>query len=90
MALLNFCGWETGDSSEAQSSSGTNSVQTSVVRTGTYAFRANPTTTAVGNHRFAKHSTAGVATTAFGVATLYHRFILELLLRQLQTKNNFM
>lgn len=78
MALLNFCGWETGDSSEAQSSSGTNSVQTSVVRTGTYAFRANPTTTAVGNHRFAKHSTAGVATTAFGVATLYHRFYFRI------------
>lgn len=74
MAVLNFTGLESGDSSEAQSTTGTFSIQSSVVRSGSYALRVNPTTSATGNVRMAKHSSEGVATTAFGVSTLYHRF----------------
>lgn len=70
--LLNFTGAESGDSSEAQSTTGTVSVVSSGVITGTYSYRVNPGTTSVGNFRFAKQSTAGVPTTSFNVATLYH------------------
>lgn len=48
MALLNLIGFETGDTSEVNSVNGTCSVQSSVARTGTYAARCNPTTTATG------------------------------------------
>lgn len=78
MGILNFTGWESGDSSEAQSVTGTTSVQSSVTRSGAYALRVNPTTSANGNHRFAKHSAAGVPTTSFGVSTLYHRFYFRI------------
>lgn len=75
MAVLNFCGFETGDSAEAQSVTGTNSIVTSPVHgAGVYALRVNPTTSAVGNYRFASMSAAGVATTSMNVATLYQRF----------------
>jgi hypothetical protein len=50
--VVNFSGWESGDASETIFSGGTVSVQTSVVRSGVYALRVNPTTTNVGHHRF--------------------------------------
>jgi hypothetical protein len=46
-----LCGFEAGDSLEVRSLNGTGSIQTSIVRTGTYAGRTNPTTTATGNFR---------------------------------------
>ena len=73
MAVLNFCGWETGDFSEIQSGTGTFSISTTTVRTGLYSLRCNPTGTAIGNNRFAAISTAGVATTSFNVPSLYSR-----------------
>ena len=74
MAVLNFCGFETGDSAEAQSTTGTTSIVTSPTNGGVYALRVNPTTSALGNYRFASMSAAGVATTSMNVATLYQRF----------------
>ena len=41
MALLNFTGFETGDSAECAALSGAASVQSGIVRTGTYAMRVN-------------------------------------------------
>lgn len=70
----NFSGMETGDSAEAQSTTGTASVSTTTVRTGTYALRINPATTGTGNYRFAKMSTAGLSTTSFGTANLFSDF----------------
>lgn len=49
-ATVNFVGFETGDTDEG-SGTGTISVQNTVVNTGTYALRANPTTTNEGNFR---------------------------------------
>lgn len=79
MATVNFCGWETGDSSEAVLTAGTFSVQTSVKRTGSYALRVNPTTTATGRHKFVPYvSTTGLAdgagTTANIFFTVYFRY----------------
>lgn len=74
MAILNFTNFGTGDNADAQSSTGTNSVQSSVVDTGSYALRTNPVTTAVGNVRMAQIGTTGITSTALNVATLYHRF----------------
>lgn len=72
-ATLFLSGFESGDSEENDSNAGTFSIVTSPVRTGTYAFRANPTTTAVGNLIVAGVAAAGGAT-AYGAATVYHRF----------------
>lgn len=41
MALLNFTGFETGDGAECAALSGAASVQSGIVRTGTYAMRVN-------------------------------------------------
>ena len=49
-SYFDIIGLETGDSSEAISTAGTFSVQTSTVRTGTYALRVNPTTTGTGSY----------------------------------------
>lgn len=73
MALLNICGWERGTSAEAGSTSGTQSVQTSVVRTGTYALRTNPTTTAIGYHQMRLFNANGDDTT-LNTATVTVRF----------------
>jgi len=48
MAISNFTGFETNDYLEVVSSTGTTSIVTSLVRTGTYALRTNPTTTGTG------------------------------------------
>lgn len=69
MAVANICGFETGDSSEFIAVVGTQSVVTSPVRSGTYAGRVNPTTTATGYFDFTK-----AAFSNFLVATIYVRF----------------
>ena len=48
MAFKRMVGFETGDTSEANSTTGTVSVQTGTVRSGTYALRVNPTTNGQG------------------------------------------
>jgi hypothetical protein len=59
---VNFTGAETGDTSELSTSAGTFSVQTSVVHTGKYAFRCNPTTTGTGYFSFGLIGNNGVLT----------------------------
>lgn len=71
MAFLNICGFETGDLTEANySTGGAVSVQSSIKRTGAYALRMNPTASAPGVH-FKKHSATGVMGTNFGLTTAY-------------------
>lgn len=73
MATLNLTGFEAGDTTELQSLTGTASVQSTTKRTGTYALRCNPTTTAAGWVLF--RGWAGNATiVAYNVATVWHRF----------------
>lgn len=78
MSLLNFTGFETGDQTNAQSQetaaiAGTSSIVTSPVKSGTYALRCNPATTATGHAAI-----AGIATTGargnFNVATAFITF----------------
>lgn len=76
--VLNFTGFESDNSDEAQSGTGTFSYVTSPVHAGTYALKVNPTTSAVGNVRIAKMSAAGVPTTTMAVADLYQSFYFYL------------
>lgn len=73
-AILNFTGWETGDNTEAVATSGTFSVQSTTVRTGGYALRTNPSTTAAGRHLFTNIATNGASGTGFNVDNLYTTF----------------
>ena len=76
-ATVNFTGWETKDTSEALVSSGTLSVQQTTKRTGTSALQTNPTTTAVGFHRFGTYDAAathGSASIANNFARFYFRY----------------
>lgn len=57
--LLNMTGWETGDNYEVQSATGSYSVQSAIVRTGNYALRTNPITTATGYQQFGGLRTDG-------------------------------
>lgn len=52
-------GFEFGDAADSQSSSGTFAIQTTVKRTGSYALRVNPTTTAVGYVAYRKYDADG-------------------------------
>lgn len=78
MACVNFSGWESGDNSEFRSSTGTNSVQTSVVRTGVYALQVNPTTSAVGNMRLGGIRADGRPNGEMSVNSLYTRFYFRI------------
>jgi hypothetical protein len=77
MAILNFTGFETSDFTECWASSGTVSVQSSVVRTGAYALRSNPSTAgATGYVKLGGFTNEGT-NTPLNVATLYVRFYLR-------------
>jgi hypothetical protein len=76
MAVLNLNGFETGDLSEAQNTTGTISVVTSPVHSGAYALRINPTA-ATGNYNMRGPTTTG-ADAALGLSTLYVSFYLRL------------
>lgn len=71
MARLNICGFETGDLSEAYSSDGTISVQSTTKRTGGYALRINPTSS-TGNVQLGKLNTDGTKAALAG-STFYAR-----------------
>jgi hypothetical protein len=75
MALLNIVGFETGDAFELRTGAvgGTASIQSTVKRTGGFAFRCNPATTATGFGRISGYATTGSYTT-FSEATLHARF----------------
>lgn len=74
---VQLCGFETGDASAARSTGGTFSIQGTTVRTGAYALRVNPTTTATGVFRIGKHAATG-AGTDINVATTYVRFYFRI------------
>ena len=74
-ARINIIGFESGDlNSEPWTYSGTLSISSTTVRTGGYALRVNPTTTATGLMRIGCFTAAGGRDTACSVATLYTRF----------------
>jgi hypothetical protein len=72
VGVFQICGFETGDSGEANATAGTFSIQSSVKRTGSYALRVNPTTTGTGHYRVGGERVSTAV--AFSVATLYGRF----------------
>jgi hypothetical protein len=77
MARLNLSGFETGDQDAegAHTYGGTYSYSTSIVRSGTYSLRVNPTTTATGFHRFCAYDAQGISqNSAMNTATIYERF----------------
>jgi hypothetical protein len=76
-------GWETGDSQEVVTTSGTFSVQTTTKRTGAYALQSNPTTTAVGYQQW-RLANAWVA--AASDAVLAHDTLYVTLYFQYATK----
>lgn len=59
MALVFFCGWGTGTTNELENVTGTCSIDSSIKRTQSYAFRVNPTTTAVGHAQARGFSSSG-------------------------------
>jgi hypothetical protein len=62
MALINFCGFENGDLTEAAASSGTLSVGAVVTpRSGDYCLRVNPTTTATGIFNLNTYASSGAS-----------------------------
>lgn len=69
MALINFGGFETGDSAEAAATAGTFSVQSTIKRTGNYALRVNPASTATGYHRYGSITAAGRPSTTTSVGS---------------------
>ena len=71
---ITWGGFETGDFGETTNlTSGTVSVQTSHVRTGTYSLKSNPATTAVGWAQISTNGSAG-ASTGFSLATAWYGF----------------
>lgn len=75
MALINFCGFETGNAAhEGIAQAGTFSVVTSPVRTGTYAGRVNPGVSGTGFFAFASISSTTLQEADASAATAYGRF----------------
>jgi len=74
MPYLNICGWEAADNTEANSTSGTFSVQGTTVRTGARALQVNPTTTGAGYYMIRGINTSvGVQAINWAVNTLWFR-----------------
>ncbi len=76
MAVVAFSGFETGDAVEAAALAGTASVQSSIVRSGGYALRINPATTATGSYLLRGVGATGASaemslTNAYVTAWLY-------------------
>jgi hypothetical protein len=74
MATINFGGFERGDSSEAWNSSGTFSISSSTVRTGTYSLRCNPASSGAGYHGLQKMTATGLTTTIGRTAETFFTF----------------
>lgn len=73
MAILQFTGFESGSTTGTSAIAGTGSIQSSVKRSGTYAFRANPTTTATGSLNVLMFNASGLLATG-STADLYTTF----------------
>lgn len=76
MAILNFIGFETGDSLEAGSTSGTFSVQSTTKRSGSYSLRINPSS-AAGSWQFRGLAATGAGNSSFALSTAYITFYLR-------------
>ena len=74
MAILVAGGAETGDTAELNNISSGATFQTSVVKTGTYALRTNPTGSSVQWGEIRKRGANGRPTTVLDVATAYYSF----------------
>lgn len=74
MTILNFVGFETGDGlGGANGLQGTSEIQTTVKRSGAYAFRSNPTTTGVGYMDLRTYAANGL-TSNFAAANHFFTF----------------
>jgi len=71
MALINFVGFETGQTGENQSAGGTYTFSSATVRSGGYSWRSNPTGTAVSNYRIAAIRADGRPIASFNKASCY-------------------
>lgn len=77
-ARIAINGFESGDlNPEFVTNSGTVSISSTTKRSGTYAFRSNPTTTAVGWGRMGGHDATGIKNSNYDTATAYHRFYFQ-------------
>lgn len=76
MAIVFFTGFELGSLLDLNTASGTREISSTVVRTGTYAFRAHPSTTGTGYCEAGAYDAAGNHT-ALSAATLHTRFYLR-------------
>lgn len=74
-ARINIIGFESGSlDPEPWTYSGTVSISSTTVRTGTYSLRVNPSTTGTGLYRIGCFTSAGGRDVACNVATIYPRF----------------
>ncbi len=84
MAILNICGFETGGTGlatdEGTFTFGFGSIQTSVVRSGQYAFRANPISGVSNGYTLRGHDATGVIAD-FNVVNTYLRFYIKVVTR---------
>lgn len=71
--IANFTGFETGSNLEATQTGGTFSIQTSVVRTGTYALQTNPTGNGTGFFDLRAFNANGIST-SLNASTVTARF----------------
>lgn len=80
MTAVELCGFAAGDSLETEGITGTASIVASAGRDGGYAFRANPTTTAVGNVLLGGHdsTTGSVAASGWNISTAFARFYFKI------------
>lgn len=74
MAIVDFCGYETGNDLEMSNAAGTFSVQSTVKRTGTFALQCNPVTTATGYGQQAGLTATGRQTASYDLAIWYVTF----------------
>lgn len=73
MAIINFSGWERGDTNEhSGASGGTNSVQGTTKRTGNYALRCNPASSAAGYNGLAALLADGTLSTISRTAETFY------------------
>lgn len=73
-AVVNFNGFETGTTLESSFSGAGSSVQSTIKRTGNYAYRTNPTTTAIGFVNLGVPNTSGQSSGINMSGIMYARF----------------
>jgi len=71
VAIVQLCGFESGDLSEVNASAGSISVQSATKRTGAYALRVNPSASSNSQVSMTKLSAVGASGTAWATTTQY-------------------